>query len=61
MEVVSFVGACHLYVLQGITQGEVSPGEVAKGSIPYFLLLGVALVLVVIFPQLTTWLPAHMH
>jgi len=50
----------NLYVLQGVTHGEVSMGEVARGSIPYFLLLGVSLALITIFPQLTTWLPAHM-
>jgi len=50
----------NLYVLQGVTQGEVSLGEVAKGSIPYFLMLGVTLGLITIFPQLCTWLPARM-
>jgi len=50
----------NLYVLQGVTQGEVSIGEVAKGSIPYFLLLGVALGLITAFPKLCTWLPYHM-
>jgi len=50
----------NLYVLQGVTQGEVSLGEVAKGGIPYFLMLGVSLACITIFPQLCTWLPAHM-
>ena len=50
----------NLYILQGVTQGEVSLRDVARGSIPYFLLLGVTLILVIVFPQLCTWLPAHM-
>jgi len=50
----------NLYVLQGVTRGEVSLGEVARGSIPYFLMLGVSLGLITIFPQLCTWLPTQM-
>lgn len=50
----------NLYVLQGVTNGEASLGEVARGSIPYVLLLVMTLILVTIFPQLGTWLPAHM-
>lgn len=50
----------NLYVLQGVTRGEVSLGEVAQGSIPYFLMLGVSLLLITIFPQLCTWLPLRM-
>lgn len=50
----------NLYVLQGITHGDVSLGEVARGSIPYVLLLGVTLILITIFPQLATWLPASI-
>lgn len=48
----------NLYVLQGVTHGEVSLGEVARGSVPYFLMLGVTLFLITIFPQLCTWLPS---
>jgi len=51
----------NLYVLQGVTQGEVSLGEVAKGSIPYFLMLGITLLLITAFPQLCTWLPSVMQ
>ncbi len=51
----------NLFILQGVTNNEVSLGEVAKGSIPYFLMLGVTLMLITIFPQLCTWLPAHMR
>jgi len=50
----------NLYILQGVTHGEVSIGEVAKGSVPYFFILGVTLILILVFPQLATWLPARM-
>lgn len=50
----------NLYVLQGVTKGEVSLGEVAKGSIPYFLIQGLVLIIITIFPQICTWLPSLM-
>lgn len=48
----------NLFVLQGVAK--VSLGEVSKGAFPYFLILGVTLMLVTIFPWLCTWLPATM-
>lgn len=51
----------NLYVLQGVTKGEVSLMGVAKGAVPYFLLLGVTLCLITVFPQLCTWLPYQMR
>jgi len=50
----------NLYVLQGITKGEVSLGEVAMGALPYFFMLLVTLVLVTIFPEIATWLPTQL-
>jgi len=50
----------NLYVLQGITGGEVTILEVAKGALPYFLLQGVLLAMITIWPQLCLWLPAQM-
>jgi len=50
----------NLYIIQGITKGKVTLGEVAKGSLPYFLALAVTLALITVFPQLCTWLPATM-
>ena len=47
----------NLYVLQGITGGKVSLGEIAKGSMPYFFALGVTLFLITLSPELCTWLP----
>jgi tripartite ATP-independent transporter DctM subunit len=49
----------NLYVLQGVSK--VSLGEVARGSLPYLILLGVCLVLITIWPGLCTWLPSTMH
>jgi len=51
----------NLYVLQGITLGKVSLGEIAKGALPYFFMLGVTLGLITLFPELCTWLPTVMR
>lgn len=50
----------NLYVLQGVTQGEVNILQVARGSIPYFLLQGVLLAIITIFPHLCLWLPSSI-
>ena len=50
----------NLFVLQSITSGEATLGEVAKGALPYFLTLGVLLILITIFPTMTTFLPSLM-
>jgi tripartite ATP-independent transporter DctM subunit len=48
----------NLYVLQGVAK--VGLGEVARGALPYFLMLIVTLILITIFPGLATWLPGTM-
>src|SRR3546814_632789 len=50
----------NLYVLQSITKGETSLGEVALGAFPYLLMLGALLGLITIFPQLCTYLVSTM-
>jgi C4-dicarboxylate transporter, DctM subunit len=48
----------NLFVLQGLT-GK-SMGFVAKASLPFFLLLLVAVALVWIFPEIVSYLPSKM-
>lgn len=48
----------NLFVLQGITGREIT--RVALYALPYFILMGVAVVLLAVFPQIVTWLPGHM-
>jgi len=50
----------NLYILEGITRGKVKLGEIAKGSLPYFYMLNIALALITVFPGLCTWLPRQM-
>jgi C4-dicarboxylate transporter DctM subunit len=45
----------NLFVVSGITREKV--GEVVKGVIPFFILMVVALALIVIFPEISLWLP----
>ncbi len=49
----------NLFVIQGLTGINIL--RIAYAALPFFLLLLVALVLIVIFPQIVTFLPAMMH
>ncbi|MED5621298.1 TRAP transporter large permease [Ideonella sp. BN130291] len=48
----------NLFVLQGMTKREIS--WIARVTLPFFFIMVVAVALVYAFPQLVTWLPAHM-
>lgn len=49
----------NLYVLQGVSG--VGLGVVSRGALPYFLLMGITLILITIFPELCTCLPTTMR
>lgn len=49
----------NLFVLQGLTGRNLF--TIAAASLPFFLLLLVAVVLIVLFPELATWLPERMN
>ena len=48
----------NLFVLQGLTGRNIL--EIARAAIPFFLLLQVAVVLLVVFPDIATFLPQQM-
>ena len=48
----------NLFVLQGMSGQSIL--TIARAAIPFFLILLVATVLVVVFPQIATWLPQYM-
>jgi tripartite ATP-independent transporter DctM subunit len=48
----------NLFVLQGMTKREIT--WIAKVCLPYFLLMGLALVAIWRFPAIVNWLPSHM-
>ena len=48
----------NLFVLQGLTGRNIL--QIAWAALPFFFLLLVAVVLIVVFPELATWLPAQM-
>ncbi len=48
----------NLFVLQGMTGDNIL--AVARAALPFFFVLVLAVVLIVIFPGLATWLPARM-
>ena len=48
----------NLFVLQGLTGRNIL--QIAWAALPFFFLLLVAVVLIVVFPELATWLPDQM-
>lgn len=46
----------NLFVIQGLSPG-ISLMTVARGSMPFFFILGLAIVLFTVFPSLVLWLP----
>jgi C4-dicarboxylate transporter DctM subunit len=49
----------NLFVLQGMTRREI--GWIARVTLPFFLLMVVAVALIYFFPQIVTWLPQQMR
>jgi len=49
----------NLFVLQGMTGHEIN--YIARTAVPFFLLMCVMVVLLVMFPELATWLPETMR
>jgi C4-dicarboxylate transporter, DctM subunit len=48
----------NLFVLQGLTGDDIV--AVARAAIPFFVILLFAVILIVIFPEIATWLPTRM-
>jgi C4-dicarboxylate transporter DctM subunit len=48
----------NLFVIQSIWDGEL--GDVVLGTIPFHVIMFVLLFLLMVFPELALWLPAHM-
>jgi C4-dicarboxylate transporter DctM subunit len=49
----------NLFVLQGMTKREI--GTIARAAFPFFLLMVLMVVILYVFPQLATFLPAQMR
>ncbi|MDL2269776.1 TRAP transporter large permease subunit [Desulfosarcina sp. OttesenSCG-928-A07] len=50
----------NLFILKGIVPPEVSMGDIYRAVVPFVLLQALCLVLVMIFPEIATWLPNLM-
>jgi TRAP-type C4-dicarboxylate transport system permease large subunit len=48
----------NLFVIQALTGKNIL--YVAKAALPFFLLIGVAILLISVFPEIVTYLPATM-
>lgn len=49
----------NLFVLQGMTQHEMS--YIARAAIPMFLLMVLMVFVLILFPELATWLPDNVR
>ena len=49
----------NLFVINGITP-DVSLFTILKGAFPFMLCMVLAILILCVFPQLATWLPAKM-
>ena len=45
-----------IIIIKGITP-DVSLSEILKGSIPFMIIMALAIVILCIFPEIVTWLP----
>jgi TRAP-type C4-dicarboxylate transport system permease large subunit len=48
----------NIFVLTGMTGGQVKLGQAATAALPYWLALLFLIGLIVLFPGLVTWLPS---
>jgi tripartite ATP-independent transporter DctM subunit len=51
----------NLYVIQGISRGKVSVGDVVVGSLPFIAVLVVLVGIMIAFPQAALWLPSQVR
>jgi tripartite ATP-independent transporter DctM subunit len=50
----------NLYVIQGISRGQVTVGDVIVGSLPFIGALLVLIAIMIVFPQAALWLPEQV-
>jgi C4-dicarboxylate transporter DctM subunit len=51
----------NLFVLTGITRGEVELGEAARASAPFWIAMLVGTAILTVFPSIVTWLPTYIR
>jgi TRAP-type C4-dicarboxylate transport system permease large subunit len=51
----------NLFVLVGVTKGEVPLGEAARAAMPYWVAMLFGVVILTVFPGIATWLPQFIR
>ena len=46
-----------LYVMKGVAPPEIGMGQIYKAALPFIVLEVIVLVLLIVIPELATWLP----
>jgi TRAP-type mannitol/chloroaromatic compound transport system permease large subunit len=49
------------YYLKGVAPRHVTLNTIFSGSMPYLLLIMIAMILLYVFPELATWLPSYLY
>ena len=49
----------NLYVIKGIAP-EISLNDIIRGALPFVLVEALAILILVLFPQIALWLPSYM-
>jgi TRAP-type mannitol/chloroaromatic compound transport system permease large subunit len=51
-----------IFFLKAVTKPEmgIDSGHIIRGAVPFIGIIGIALVLMAVFPQIITWLPSQM-
>ena len=50
-----------LFYMRAISPPEVSTGDIIRGVVPFIVMVLLMCGLIVLFPQLVTWLPATLY
>lgn len=51
----------NLYVMKGVAPEGVTFGDIIRGVIPFWCLYLLSLILIILIPEIATWLPSHME
>jgi TRAP-type mannitol/chloroaromatic compound transport system permease large subunit len=49
-----------LFYLKGVAPPQISTGDIYRGIIPFIIIQLIGLTLVIVFPEMATWLPEFM-
>jgi len=49
-----------IYAVKGVAEPDMTLEDIFRGTLPFFVMMLIALGIVILFPSITTWLPYHI-